>query len=60
MKVGDWAMLKLHKGYLIFSSVGVTKKLTQKYIGLFQIQKKVGLLPTGLMCRVTGESILFS
>ena len=29
MKVGDWAMLKLHKGYSISSSVGVTKKLTQ-------------------------------
>ncbi len=28
MKVGDWAMLKLHKGYSIPSSVGVTKKLT--------------------------------
>lgn len=28
LKVGDWAILKLHKGYSISSSVGVTKKLT--------------------------------
>ncbi len=27
MKVGEWAMLKLHKGYSIPSSMGVTKKL---------------------------------
>lgn len=27
MKVGDWAMLRLHKGYSIPSSAGVTKKL---------------------------------
>lgn len=37
MKVGDWAMLKLHKGYLIPFSVGVTKKLTQQYVGPFRI-----------------------
>ena len=35
MKVGDWAMLRLHKGYSIPSSAGVTKKLTQKYVGPF-------------------------
>ena len=35
MKVGDWAMLKLHKGYSILSSVGVTKKLTHQYVGPF-------------------------
>ena len=29
IKVGDWAMLKLYKGYSIPSSAGVTKKLTQ-------------------------------
>ena len=28
MKVEDWVMLKLHKGYSIPSSVGITKKLT--------------------------------
>ena len=44
MKVGDWAMLKLHKGYLIPSSVGVTKKLTQQYVGPFQVVEKVGRL----------------
>lgn len=29
IKVKDWTMLKFHKRYSIFSSVGVTKKLTQ-------------------------------
>ncbi len=42
MKVGDWDMLKLHKGYSIPSSVGVTKKLTQQYVGPFQIVERVG------------------
>ena len=37
-------MLKLHKGYSILSSVEVTKKLTQQYVGLFQIIKRVGRL----------------
>lgn len=44
MKVGDWAILKLHKGYSILSSVSITKKLTQQYIGPFQIVEKVGRL----------------
>lgn len=37
-------MLKLYKGYSIPSSVGVTKKLTQQYVGPFQIVKRVGRL----------------
>lgn len=37
-------MLKLHKDYSIFSSVGVTKKLIQQYVGRFRIVKKVGQL----------------
>ncbi len=44
MKVGDWAMIKLLKGYSIPSSVGVTKKLTQQYVGPFRIIKRVGCL----------------
>ncbi len=44
MKVGDWAILKLHKDYSIPFSVKITKKLTQQYIGPFQIIKKVGRL----------------
>lgn len=42
MKVGDWAMFKLHKGYSIPNSVSMTKKLTQQYVNPFQIVKKVG------------------
>lgn len=41
MKVGDWAMVKLHKGYSIPFSAGVTKKLTQQFVGPFQIEEKV-------------------
>ncbi len=44
MKIGDWAMLKLHKGYSIPSSVGITKKLTQQYVGPFRILEKIGRL----------------
>ena len=44
MKLGDWTMLKLHKGYSIPSSTGVTKKLTQQYVSPFQILEKVGRL----------------
>lgn len=44
MKVWNWAMFKLYKGYLIPSSFGVTKKLTQQYVGSFQIVERVGQL----------------
>ena len=44
MKVGNWAMLRLHRSYSIPSSAGVTKKLTQQYVGPFQIKEKVGRL----------------
>ena len=42
MKVGDWAMLKLYKDYSIPSSIGITKKLIQQYIGPFQFVEKIG------------------
>ena len=32
IKVGDWAMLKLYKGYSIPSFIVVTKMLTQLYV----------------------------
>lgn len=44
MKVRDRVMLKLYKSYLIFSSIMIIKKLTQQYIGLFQIIQKVDWL----------------
>lgn len=44
MKVGEWAMLRLHKGYNIPSTGEVTKKLTQQYVGPFLILAKVGRL----------------
>lgn len=44
LQVGDWAMLKLHKGYSIPFSLGVIKKLTQQYVGPFRVLKRVGRL----------------
>lgn len=44
MKVGEWAMLCLHKGYSIPLTLGVTKKLTQQYVGPFCISEKIGRL----------------
>lgn len=44
MKVGKWALLRLHKGYSIPATAGVTKKLTQKYVGPFCIVEKVSRL----------------
>lgn len=44
IKFRDWAMLKLHKGYSILSSAGVTKKLTQQYVGPFWVFEKGGRL----------------
>ena len=44
LKVGDFAVLRLHKGYSIPSTVGVTKKLTQQYVGPFRVLERVGRL----------------
>lgn len=44
IKIGDWAMLRLQKGYSISSSVGVTKKLIQQYVSSFLILERVGHL----------------
>ena len=52
IKIGDLAMLKLHKGYSIPSSAGVTKKLTQQYVSPFQILEKVGRLAYKLDVRL--------
>lgn len=44
MRVGEWAMLQLHKEYSIPITAGVTKKLIQQYISPFRIIEKVGQL----------------
>ena len=44
MKVGKWALLRLHKRYSIPATARVTKKLTQQYVGPFRIMEKVGRL----------------
>ena len=44
MKKGEWTILRLHKEYSIPATLGITKKLTQQYVGPFQIENKVGRL----------------
>ena len=44
LSVGDWALLRLHKGYKIPSTLGITKKLTQQYVGPSQVLERVGRL----------------
>ncbi len=44
MKKGERAILRLHKGYSIHATLGITKKLAQQYVGPFQIESKVGRL----------------
>ena len=44
LKVGDWALLRLHKGYSIPSALGVTTKLAQQYVGPFKVTERVGRL----------------
>ena len=44
MKIEEWAMLRLHKGYSIPTAAVVTKKLTQQYVRPFRIVEKVGRL----------------
>ena len=44
LKVGDWALLRLHKGYSIPSTMKITTKLAQQYVGPFRIVERVGRL----------------
>ena len=44
LKVGDYALIRLHKGYKIPSTAKVTHKLGQQYVGPFPVLQKVGQL----------------
>lgn len=44
LKVGEWAMLRLHKGYNIPATLGITKKIAQQYVGPFQVVERIGRL----------------
>ena len=44
LKVGEWALLRLHKGYKIPSTLGITNKLSQQYVGPFQVAERAGRL----------------
>lgn len=41
MKKDKWAMLQLHKEYSISAVLEITKRLTQQYVGPFQIEDKI-------------------
>ncbi|RKF83663.1 hypothetical protein GcM1_156004 [Golovinomyces cichoracearum] len=42
--VGDFVMLRLHKGYTIPSAKQITKKLQQQVVGSFKVTKRIGKL----------------
>ena len=42
LKVNDWALLCLHKGYEIPASLGVTRKLTRQYFEPFRVIARLG------------------
>lgn len=44
IKISELAILWLHKQYSIPTTVGVTKKLTQQYVGSFRIMQKIASL----------------
>ena len=44
LKVDDYALLRLHKGYSIPSTAHVTHKLGQQYVGPFRVTERVGRL----------------
>lgn len=44
MKIGEWAMVRLHKGYNIPAIARVIKKLTRQYVGPFHIVQKISRL----------------
>ena len=41
LKVEDWALLRLHKNYQIFSSITLNLKLSQQYVNSFEIIEKI-------------------
>ena len=45
LDVGDWTLLRLHKGFKIPSTLEVTKRVTQHYLGPLQVLEHVGRLP---------------
>ena len=44
LKVSNYTVLQLHKGYLIPSTLGLTKKLSQQYVGPFRVSERIGCL----------------
>ena len=41
LKVNDFALLCLHKRYSIPSTLAIIKKLTQQYMGHFQVLERI-------------------
>ena len=44
LKVGEQALVRLYKGYLIPSTMKITTKLAQQYVGPFLVIERVGCL----------------
>ena len=44
LKVGEWALVRLYKGYEIPLILGIMKKLTDQYVGPFKVLEKIGKL----------------
>lgn len=41
LRVNNFALLHLYKGYSIPSTLAITKKLTQQYVGPFQVLERI-------------------
>lgn len=44
LRVGEFALVRLHRGYSIPSTANMTTKLRQQYVGPFKIPEKIGRL----------------
>lgn len=44
LKINDWALIRLHKGYKIPSTLGITHKLADQFVGPFKVLDRVGRL----------------
>lgn len=44
LRVNDLVLLRLHKGYTIPSTVGITTKVAQQFVGPFRVIEKIGRL----------------
>lgn len=41
LRVNNLVLLRFHKGYTIFSTVGITRKLVQQFVEPFRVIEKI-------------------